>query len=183
MSSVYYENLIERVLDLSKHQTWNLAVGEWYIYSCKEDIQCSSQCVCGKENIKYLFTIRNLVNGNVLYPIGSSCIKKFGRNDLNEQISICEQMFKLLNAVKNKEFITLDYFSRKLLLYLFEQGAFQSTAFNKFNGKNDYEFMVDMFNRRRKPTEAQAKKIRGIIFCSLIPFLQKQVHKTNLFGF
>jgi len=29
-----------------------------------------SSCICGKENIKYLFTIKNNINGNSVYPIG-----------------------------------------------------------------------------------------------------------------
>lgn len=181
MSSVYYENLIQRVLDLSHYDTWQKAVDEWVILSCKEDVQSSSQCVCGKENLRYLFTIKNIINGNILFPIGSSCIKKFDRNELNEQISLCEQMFKLKHAVEENKFITLDYFSRKLLLYLWKQGAFKPTPYNKYNGENDYKFLLDMFNRRREPTTLQAKKIRGIIFFSVLPFIKEKLKADKMF--
>ena len=50
------------------------AVQEWEIYDCIEDMSCRSRCVCGKENIRYLFTIRNLFNNSLIFPIGSSCI-------------------------------------------------------------------------------------------------------------
>ena len=182
MSSKYYENLIQRVLDNSENTKWDIAVNEWYILSCREDVQASSKCVCGKENLRYLFTIRNLINGNILFPIGSSCIEKFDRNDLKEQLSIYEQMFKLLHAVEENKFITLDYFSRKLLLFLYNQGAFKPTVYNKLNPKNDYDFLLDMFNRRRKPTPQQEKKIRGIIFNSIIPFLRDKINQENLFA-
>ena len=168
MLSVYYENLIQRVLDNSQNNTWDKAVKEWYIYSCQKDESCQSQCVCGKENIKYLFVIKNLLNKKMIFPIGSSCIKKFGRNDLNEQISICEQLFDLLNLVRNNKYISIEHFSRKLLAYLYERGAFKPTAYNQFNGINDYNFMVDMFNKRKEPTKAQKSKIRGIIFYSIV---------------
>ena len=41
-------------------------------------------CVCIKEHIRYLYTIRNELTGRTIYPIGSSCIKKFHRNDMDE---------------------------------------------------------------------------------------------------
>lgn len=175
MSNVYYENLIQRVINASQTNEWHTAVMEWNISDCRVDYSQSSRCVCGKENLKYLFTIKNILNGATLYPIGSSCIQKFDRNDLNEQITVYEQMFKLLHAVEENKFITLDYFSRKLLAYLHDRGAFKPTSYNKFNGTNDYDFMVDMFNKRNKPTPNQEKKIRGIIFFSVIPFVKELI--------
>ena len=34
-----------------------------------------------KREYKYLYTIKNMYNGNILYPVGSSCITKFDRKD------------------------------------------------------------------------------------------------------
>lgn len=182
MASVYYENLIQRVIDASISKDWKGSVQEWYIHSCDKDESQTSRCVCGKENLKYLFTIRNRFNGNILFPIGSSCILKFGRKDLKEQINLYEQMFTLLNAVEKGEYITLEYFSRKLLLYLYKCGVFKPTPYNKFNGKNDYDFMLDMFNKRNKPSEKQEKKIRGIIFLTIIPYLKEHIKHKDLFS-
>ena len=46
------------------------------------------------------FTIENQLNGRVLYAIGSSCIKKFERDDLKHEVDVKEQLFKLLHAVE-----------------------------------------------------------------------------------
>lgn len=126
-------------------------MGEWEIADCEEEDSASEICICGKENIKYLFTIRNTINGNMLYPIGSSCIKKFNRADMKEETSLYEGMFKLLHAVESNRYLSLssELFSRKLLKYLFKQGAF-NTKYNNFDGEEDYEFMLKMFNKRDK---------------------------------
>lgn len=178
MSSSYFENLIMTVVDNSVSNIWDSAVLEWEIDDVIEDEDNESSCVCGKENIRYLFTIRNFENGNTLFPIGSSCIKKFNRDDLNEITSINETLFKLFHAVKENEFISLNgnFFSRKLLKYLFEEGAFEPNKYNKFNGENDYLFMLDMFNKKNEPSDKQKSKIRAIIVASLKPFLEEQLN-------
>ena len=107
------ENLKERVIGMSKSTEWEVAKDEWEVERCEEDKKAQTDCVCGKENIKYLFTIRNKENGNRLHPIGSTCIKKFGRNDLDEVAKKYVDRFKLLHAVEDGEFIELSpkYFS------------------------------------------------------------------------
>lgn len=54
MGSAYTDNLIKTVIDASDASIWDNAVLEWDIIDCEEDGACSSQCICGKENIKYL---------------------------------------------------------------------------------------------------------------------------------
>jgi len=178
--SAYYNNLIKRVIDNSNASTWEKAVLEWEMYDCEEDTELASSCLCGKEDLRYLFTIRNSQNGNMLYPIGSSCIKKFNRSDLNESVSIKEQLFKLLHAIKSNEFITLSnkLFSRKLLAYLYESGAFKPSPYNRYDPEEDYEFMLMMFNKRDKGSvsEAQNRKVRAIIMSSIRPYLQHVLH-------
>lgn len=73
----YVQNLIVRVINASEADNWENAVQEWEIVDCEEDEDLSESCVCGKEELRYLFTIRNVYNGNLLFPIGSSCIKPF----------------------------------------------------------------------------------------------------------
>ena len=126
MSSSYQENLIRTVLDNSVNGYWDSAVYEWEIVDCVEDGVNDSTCICGKENIRYLFTIRNHHNGNELFPIGSTCIKKFNREELNELTSVKEKLFQLLHAIQGRKYISLDseYFSRKLLKYLCDEGCF-----------------------------------------------------------
>ena len=98
--SKYLQTLIKNVLDNSESKTWELAVTEWEISDVEEDENLEESCICGKEHLRYLFTIKNKLNGNTLYPIGSSCIKKFERDDLKYEVDVKEQLFKLLHAVE-----------------------------------------------------------------------------------
>lgn len=71
VDSGYVKNLVMTVIENSEGEYWDDAVTEWEIEDCEEDDSCSSECICGKENIKFLYTIRNINNGNTLFPIGS----------------------------------------------------------------------------------------------------------------
>jgi hypothetical protein len=156
---------------------------EWDVVDCVEDKTLRSSCVCGKENLRYLFAISNRLTRKTLFPIGSSCIEKFGRDDLNEIAAIREKLFKLLHAIESGDFISLspEYFSRKLLSYLYDHKAFRATNYNKHNPRLDYQFLLDMFNKRDKSsiTPAQNKKISAIILSSVKPFLQKMLGATG----
>ncbi len=93
-------------------------------------------------------------------------------------------MFRLLHAVAKNDYITLDtnYFSRKLLRYLYDKGAFQPSKFNNYTPERDYQFILDMFNKRDKSsiTDLQEKKINAIIIGSIKPFLYRILKdKTN----
>ncbi len=180
--SAYAENLIRTVLDNSEADDWASAVQEWEIVDWDEDLELKSACICGKERLRYLYTIRNRYNGNILDPIGSSCIRKFERTDLNDEVSALEDMFRLLHAYENHEFIALDsrLFSRKLLLYLYEDGAFPGTTYNHGDGRRDYQFLLDMFNAHNDSiSRAQQGKINAIIMNSIIPYLQRKLHATR----
>lgn len=63
-NSTYRYKLLKKVIDLSEGSEWDSAVKEWEIDGVEEDEDCSSTCVCGKENLRYLFTIQNSKNGN-----------------------------------------------------------------------------------------------------------------------
>ena len=183
MARGYAERLIRRVIELSESGDWDTAVTEWEIIDCEEDDTLSESCICGKEDLYYLFTIRNMLNGELLFPIGSSCIKKFGRKDLDTEAAIREKMFKLYHAVEENRFIELspEFFSRKVLYRLYEEGAFDS-EYNNYEGYDDYEFILKMFNKRDKTsiTFLQEKKIRAIIVASIRPYLrEKLAEKTN----
>lgn len=179
MSSSYFKTLKRKVIDKSKGNNWEDAVKEWEIIDCDEDESCSEICICEKEGLRYLYTIQNKFNNNILFPIGSSCIKRFERDDLKEETDIYEQMFKLLHMVKDYKFInfTSELFSRKLLKYLYDDGAFD-TRYNNYHGYDDYKFMVKMFNTRDKSTitPRQDKKIKAIIVNSIRPYLVNRLY-------
>ena len=178
-SNQYYENLIKRVIDLSESNVWDRAVQEWEIFDCEIDDAMTESCVCGKEHLRYLFTIRNTENGNELYPIGSTCINKFERDDLNYEVSVYEDMFRLIRAVENNEYIELtsEYFSRKLLGYLLDNDAFEPNKYNDYDGENDYNFMLQMFNKRNKDEiyDSRRRKINAIIANSILPFIRNRI--------
>lgn len=182
-TSHYAENLIFKVIERSNSSNWKNAVHEWDIVGWQEDTKIQSSCICGKDNIRYLFTIENNENGNILEPIGSHCIKKFKRKELDEITAIYEDLFKLNSALGNKRYITLssEYFSRKLLMFFYEKNVFVDSKYNNFNGEKDYQFMLDMFNKRDKDsiTKPQQSKINGIIVNQIIPFLELQLNKAK----
>lgn len=173
----YRETLIQTVIDNSLSKDWNNAVYEWEIEDCIEDRHSKAECICGKENIKYLFTIRNVENGRRLWYIGSTCIKKFNREELNEQIDVNEKLFKLLHKIKEGEFVSLnsEFFSRKLLKYLYDEGVFKDNQYNDFNGENDYNFLLRMFNKRKIITDNQKRKINAILVTSIKPYLNQKL--------
>ena len=103
MASSYYQNLIKRVLEASTTDNWEIAVREWDIVDCEEDEEHeehASRCICGKEKLRYLFTIRNRETGRSLYPIRSSCIEKFERNDLDYEVNVQKDMYRLAHAIE-----------------------------------------------------------------------------------
>ena len=160
-SSKYYENLISAVLEYSDSSDWQSAVLEWSIEDVVEDETLSESCVCGKEHLKYLFTIRNTKNNNTLYPIGSTCIKKFERSDLNELASVKEQLFELLHTIENNKFITLSsqYFSRKLLRYLYDNNAFKPTPYNQYEPYKDYLSYLICLTKRYEVLTKRKKRL------------------------
>jgi len=179
MENLYHTNLIKKVINLSNANNWEAAVTEWNIVDFEEDQYKHSSCICGKENLRYLYTIKNIKTNNILYPIGSSCIKKFNRADLNEKTSITEKLFKLYHAIEDSSYIEFNSnnFSRNVLEYLFKQGAFKPSKFNNFNGEIDYKFMVKMFNKRNPQSPKEMKKINAIIVNSIKPYLKDQLEK------
>jgi len=167
---------MQAVLEKSEATKWDSAVKEWELEDVEEDETLEESCVCGKEGLRYLFTIRNDKNGNYLYPIGSSCINRFGRADLTEKVAVKEQLFRLLHDIEERKFITLssEFFSRRLLRYLYDNGAFMATKYNGYEPYNDYQFLLDMFNARDW-TNKQERKANAIIINSIKPFLHKML--------
>lgn len=141
--SKYQENLIKTVMDKSWGNTWKEAVQEWDIIDCAEDNSLSRSCICGKEQIKYLYRLHNRKTNQWLFPIGSSCIKKFQRKDLQEKTATTEAMFKLLHAVGNNQYLQLS--SGKITkigrVYITINNGYPNRQFFIKSG-NDYEFGI-----------------------------------------
>ena len=125
--------------------------------------------------MRYLFTIENRETGGEIYPIGSSCIKLFNRKVLDMSTAYLIDKHKLTKAINTGKFLefTTEYFSRRLLENLYDEGCFQDSQYNKWDGRNDYDFLLKMFNKRNKYdiTEPQRRKIIAILLNTIKPFL------------
>lgn len=129
-------------------------------------------CVCGHPNLVQLFTIENVRNGELLRPIGNVCVKKFGREDLNTELSVFSRLLKLRKAIDAGEAsFTSEYFSRALLHHLDTEGAFNPDQWDADGG---YGFLVDMFNKTKKDdiTQKQHWKISLLLKNKVFPFVQ-----------
>lgn len=171
----YGANFIQTIVNASAASTWEAAVCEWEIIGCIEDPTHSESCVCGHENLRYIFTIENLLNGNVITNIGSSCIKKFERDELNNDATCWKMVFKLISVASKagnllKVPFEAPYYSRKLLWFFYEHDVFKATRCNGYDEFADYEFMIDMFNARNRTT-AQNRKVNAILEYNVRPFL------------
>ncbi len=174
-SRAYHENLTRIIIEHSYASDWARAVLEWKVIDCFDDRSFQAACICGKERLRYLFTIRNTRSEKELYPIGSVCIGRFGRSDLNAEVATQEGLFKLLQAFEENRYITLtsDFFSRRLLKYLLEAGAFSPTKYNRGHPERDYQFLLDLFNKRNKQeiTAREQRHINALMVTSVKPYL------------
>lgn len=181
------------VLENSVSSDWNACVAEWAVVDCEEDEDAESACICGNEGLRYLYTVRNVLNGNELYPIGSECIKRFGNSGMEDEARCWLQAYKLVDLAtkygKSKQIsIVRDKkkFSRKLLAFMYRNGAFRRTKWNEYDGGNDYRFMLDMFNAQTL-SPRQQRKADHVMRDSIYPWLRKlykqRDERKNINGF
>ena len=142
MGNLYTDNLIGTVIGLSVADDWEGARREWEIVGCEIDETHSATCVCGKEGLRYVYTIANTETGETLSPIGSSCIKKFEQSDMDEELAGWQQAIKLMEEaarIGKEDYVHLHSgsYSRKLLYFLYEQDAFRPTKYNGYDGYNE----------------------------------------------
>ncbi|MCU1579992.1 MAG: hypothetical protein JWP19_2196 [Rhodoglobus sp.] len=172
------ESLVQAVLASSKSNDWRRAVNEWVVVDLEEEPAGTGVCVCGQTNLVKLFTIKNELNGAVLYPIGSVCVNKFGREDLDRQVSVFSDLHALRKALVEGQDVALtsEFFSRALLEYLLDSGAFTPDQWNFSDGERDYDFLAKMFNKRNKDTIStrQQQKIYMLLRNKVFPFVLTQ---------
>lgn len=181
-------NLVYNVLELSEAEDWENARREWKVTDCIEDVGCSGECVCGKENLRYLFTIVNIENGNTLFPIGSTCIEKFEIDEMAEEQKCWRQAMSLMNeAVRlgrdNYVPFTSKFFSRKLLWFIYEKNGFHDVRKDPDEDEDRmysrYTFMLNMFNKRSR-TEKQEQLITVYMKYAIYPWLRNLYRETRL---
>lgn len=59
-------------------------------------------CVCGKTGCLYVFTLRNTVTGQILFPVGSECGGFFDNQDLDDELKETYDSYKLLTRVEEQ---------------------------------------------------------------------------------
>jgi hypothetical protein len=177
-----FEALRRTVVAASKSSQWKSAAHEWEVITVGEDPSGTGICVCGQNNLRYLFTIENLHNGNILFPIGSTCVNQFESEYLDDQVKVFTGLRKLRKAIDNRESIELtsDYFSRALLQNLYNDGAFTPDKWNRGDGEVDYIFLLDMFNTRNKDDISRKRqgKIYMLLTRKIIPFVKADKRLT-----
>lgn len=156
----YFKNFISPVRNNSVSPGWEDAKTEWEIWDYKKTTNSNTKCICGHENIKYLFTIRNKVNGKKLFPVGSCCIKKFKEPGWDEKFKAIKEEINLLYHYKHNKYIELSdvYFSPDLLKHLYNEGAFDN---RQNRGKEDYEFMLKMLGTKKTLLTNSRQKLMG----------------------
>lgn len=169
-----FENLKQEVLNLSENDNWDDAVTEWELDFSSEDKNASSECVCGKENIRYLHRIKNIHNGNVLKWIGSECIKKFNRTDFDAVLSIEDKLFRIIDAIRTGKMVVLNsyFFSKKLIKHFYDNDVFEANQNNNNDPSKDYDFLLSMFNKgESRRSKKQERKIYVLINYYIIPYV------------
>ncbi|MEU2201647.1 hypothetical protein [Isoptericola sp. NPDC019482] len=176
MTTSSFEALADAVVAASDADRWDQAVLEWQVVSVARDPHADGVCVCGQTRLVSLFTIENTRNGEMLFPIGSSCVNQFGRADLDRQVDLWERLLALRQAIDARQPIrlTTEYFSRAMLDHLYESGAFPPDEWNGGDGWKDYDFLLKMFNKRDKAaiTDGQQRKIYMLLTRKVIPFVR-----------
>ena len=183
--------LTQKVIELSESKHWEQAVTEWYVAGCEEDESVSSTCVCGQEGLRYLFTIRNRLNDNELFPIGSHCIHMFGREDMDDDVDCMRRVWRIIDRAKEYGHggtVSFDadksLFSRKLIIWLNDsQHVFGApwwrTEWGDVYRNSDCQFMLDMFNKRGEMTQRQHYKHLKIIRSDIYPYLRNVYRKAR----
>lgn len=86
-SNIYYENMCFSICKLSINNTSFIdASKEWIVIN--HFTLNGQECLCGKMDISDIYSIQNILNGNIVEYIGSSCIKLFKNHFMNNGMKI-----------------------------------------------------------------------------------------------
>lgn len=128
--------LFDEVLKLSESKGLDDALNEWEITN---NIENDTTCVCGKKHIIDTYELTNSNNGNILYPVGSSCIKKFNNNKLNSQLKVISHRNTILkNEGRKHDGKTYDWICKNDPQYV---EYLQAVAIKK-----KYKILVEYYN-------------------------------------
>lgn len=72
-------------VDLSEGESWAQAKSEWRVLYEDDAGGPTETCVCDYEGLRYLNMVGNRITGARLYPVGSSCVERFGVDRIAEE--------------------------------------------------------------------------------------------------
>ncbi len=164
---------MNEVLKNSQSHTWEKAIAEWEVSGQDEDFESLSVCVCGKTGLRYKYIITNTMTRTQLHPIGSECIRHFGSQNMVDTVEYLRKITELrkrnLGSITFQEIKDAGILSRKFITALYEKGLFQPNKFNRNDGKNDFQFYLNMFNSRsmsdkqRKKADVLTRELRKLV--------------------
>jgi len=142
---------------------WKNANSEFYHNGVVHVTENSNiSCVCTKKNLKYLFEIVNNKNGKLLI-IGSSCIGKFGRQDMTDYCNKLIKEKELCNSLikGDKKRVNIKYFRKCCYSYSCEYKNTDNCIYY-FEDNIFIKKMIKLFdNYKIKHEIKKTKKIKG----------------------
>nr|MCR5412960.1 hypothetical protein [Patescibacteria group bacterium] len=149
--------------------TWKSAAREWEIIGY-ERVE-NDTCICGKEEIKDVYRIRNRLNGNELYPIGSSCVDKFESKEMTKDTDKFKKIYNKISSGKSKLKQTVNKgASIKFTARLFSEELINYLNKKEILSNSDRQFLLDMRGRRSRNSEQQ-ERINKIIEDFIVPYI------------
>jgi hypothetical protein len=144
-------NLERAVVRASEAKKWEDAKKEWIVWCVEEMPDLGGVCVCGQPGLKYLWTIRNVHNGEELYPIGSVCIDYFREVLMTEHKKQIEKVLRQDNE-----------------RFEHDKPKTQFTGMTYFDIFTKAEWFLECLIQKWKPSQLEERKNRNNAFLKLI---------------
>lgn len=102
--------LMTQVLNNSESKDFKIACNEWVTTDIITTEESTGVCVCNHRGLCIRYELTNIYNNNVLFPIGSNCIKKFKNKDLTNDINLLKDSNKIFkNEGKKHHNLSFNY--------------------------------------------------------------------------
>ena len=173
---VYVKMFQGAVMAASEAYEWESAKNEWYIAACRHVHEKEGHCICGHQALNFMYTLKNRVNGQELFPVGSSCVGLLENDDENRTAAAYRTLFRLKPAALYNGYDSLKIlFSRGLIDLMWRLGVFVPRDDNDFDAYEDYIFLREVFSQRKEPREGQKRKVKRLLELVVIPWLEANV--------
>lgn len=175
-----FENFNKVIVEKSESDNYSEAIKEWEVIGCVIDSSISSKCLCGHSGIKYLYRIRNIFNGNELFPIGIKCIEKFGNKDMDKEASymIKElELYKVLLEQRNYSIESLSgILTKDLAKHFYNKEVYVGANCSSLNGHRGYALLLKVLSSRdtKDISESDLNRFYVIVKHSILPYLSNK---------